>query len=89
MVGSDDESARRWATFEPPSECASTVPRSRLDCVHALDLDDGQHVLVSTQTLWGLCATLSTLEALAGTVKARITALEQETGRQCYGMDQA
>ena len=47
-------------------------PRQQLDCVQALDLDDSQHVLVGTQTLWGLCATLSILEVLADTVKARI-----------------
>jgi len=47
-------------------------PRQQLDRVHALDLADGRHVLVSTQTLCGLCATLSILEVLAATVKARI-----------------
>jgi len=64
-------------------------PRQQLDCVHALDLHDGQHVLVSTQTLWGLCATLSILEVLADTVKARIAPLEKDTGRQWYGRGEA
>ena len=64
-------------------------PRQQLDCVHALDLDDGQHVLVSTQTLWGLCATLSILEVLVDTVKARIAPLEKDTGRQWYGRGEA
>jgi len=60
-------------------------PRQQLDSVHALDLDDGQHVLVRIQTLWGLCAAFSILEAMADTVKARIAALGKETGRQWYG----
>jgi len=64
-------------------------PRQQLDRVHALDLDDGQHVLVSSQTLWGLCATRSLLEVLADAVKARIAPLEKNTGRQWYGRGEA
>jgi hypothetical protein len=61
----------------------------QLDVIHALDLDDGQHVLVNQQTLWSLCATLSTLEVLADTVMARLATLEKETGREWYGRGEA
>jgi len=45
-------------------------PAPQLDCVHALDLDDGK------QTLWSLCATLSTLEVVTDSVKARRASVE-------------
>jgi len=45
-------------------------PARQLDCVHALDLDDGK------QTLWSLCSMLSTLEVVTDNVKARMASVE-------------
>jgi len=78
---------RAHASYNTP--VAERSPKQQLDCVYALNVDDGQHVLVSIPTLWSLCAASSAPEALADTVQARIATLEKEAERQWYGRDEA
>jgi hypothetical protein len=52
--------------------------------IQNLELDNGQHVMVSVRDLWGLTARLGTLEPLITVAKAAILVLERATGRTWY-----
>ena len=60
-------------------------PQRQLDCVHALDLNHGQHVLVNKQTLWAICNCMMGLPKFFDVVADNIHHLEEESGREWYG----
>jgi hypothetical protein len=59
-------------------------PVAALEHIHALDLDQGQSVVVNVQELWRVTTWAGELGRLAKAMQAETDALEQATGRKLY-----